>query len=354
MVLSSNMKKIKYITLIICFLILVRVIIVFIIRAPSYTIQTSGKLYIVNELSNDIKVFDLLQGKELFEYPIKSGMHDITTLANQNRIVVTNYGTQKIKGNSISIINTKSNTIEKTIYLKESLRPHGVVPIPFTNKIGVVTDVGNYFLVIDIETGIIEKKIQIEQRGSHNLAIHPYKKIAFITNFYAGSISVIDFELDKLIKIIPCGKGTKGIDITKDGSEVWVTNTKDNSINIINTNTLEITDTLNTGKKPLALKFSVDNKYCLVVNAIDGNVSIFNRHSNKEIKTIKIPGKKTLFEKILYNTPHPVNILIHPNGLYAFVSNSNANKIEVIDLKTFELVSNIGTGKIPKGLTFID
>jgi DNA-binding beta-propeller fold protein YncE len=31
----------------------------------------------------------------------------------------------------------------------------------------------------------------------------------------------------------------------------------------------------------------------------------------------------------------PVNILMHPNGLYAFVANSNANKVEVIDMKKF-------------------
>ncbi|MBI9039859.1 beta-propeller fold lactonase family protein [Lutibacter sp.] len=348
------MKKIKYIALIICFLILVRVIIVFIIRAPSYTIQTTGKLYIVDELSSDIKVFDLLQGKELIEYPIKAGMHDIASLSDQNRIVVTNYGTQEIKGNSITVINTKSNTVEKTIYLDEGIRPHGVVFIPETNKVALVTDGGNYFLVINIETGIIEKKIKIEQRGSHHLAIHPNKPIAFVTNSSAGSLSIIDLELDKLIKIIRCGKGTNGIDITKDGSEVWVTNTKDNSINIINTDILEITDTLNSGKEPLILKFSIDGVNCLVANGIDGNISVFNRHSRKEIKKISIPGKKTLVEKILYHTPHPVNVLMHSNGLYAFVSNSNANKIEVIDMKTFELVSNIGTGKLPKGLAFIE
>jgi hypothetical protein len=34
----------------------------------------------------------------------------------------------------------------------------------------------------------------------------------------------------------------------------------------------------------------------------------------------------------------PVNILMHPNGL-SFVANSNANKVEVIDMKKFSIVS---------------
>jgi YVTN family beta-propeller protein len=62
----------------------------------------------------------------------------------------------------------------------------------------------------------------------------------------------------------------------------------------------------------------------------------------------------TLLERLLYHTPRPVGILIHPNGLYAFVANSNANKIEVIDMKTFTVVSAIKTGKIPDGLAIIN
>jgi YVTN family beta-propeller protein len=50
----------------------------------------------------------------------------------------------------------------------------------------------------------------------------------------------------------------------------------------------------------------------------------------------------------------PENILMHPNGLYAFVANSNANKIEVIDMKTFTIVSTIGTGKVPDAMVFVE
>ena len=45
---------------------------------------------------------------------------------------------------------------------------------------------------------------------------------------------------------------------------------------------------------------------------------------------------------------------MHPNGLYAFIANSNANKIEIIDMKTFKIVSTIGTGNIPDALVFVE
>ena len=100
--------------------------------------------------------------------------------------------------------------------------------------------------------------------------------------------------------------------------------------------------------------FSIDGKHCLATNATDGTISGYDQHSKKQIKTIKIPGKTSLLERVLYLTPRPVGLLIHPNGLYAFVANSNADRIEVIDMKTFTIVSTIGTGRIPDGLTFVD
>jgi DNA-binding beta-propeller fold protein YncE len=37
-----------------------------------------------------------------------------------------------------------------------------------------------------------------------------------------------------------------------------------------------------------------------------------------------------------------------------FCSNSNANKVEVIDMKSFTIVSTIGTGNIPDAMAFME
>ena len=348
------MMRIKQLVFIGIILLVILMISVFVIRRPSYTIQTNGKLYVVNKLSSSITVFDLFKGKEVKKFPIDVLPHEVTTLDNQVRVVITNYGSLNVVGNSITVINTKTNKIEKTIDLDESIRPHGIVAFPNSNNVGVVTDGGNDLVVVNVETGRVEKKILTKQVVSHLLVLNPNKPIAYVTNINSGSVSVINLEQNKVIKIIPCGKGTEGIDITPDGGEIWVTNNKEESISVINTKTYQITDTLVTGKEPLRLKFSIDGKYCMVPNSSDGTISVYDTYSKKQIKTISIPGKKNLVERALYHTPRPVGILMHPNGLYAFVANSNADKIEVIDMKTFTLVSTIGTGKVPDGLTFVE
>ena len=348
------MKSIKHLLFLGTVLFVLFVIVIYLVRKPSYTIQTNGKLYIVNKRSSTITVFDLFEGKELAEISMEITPHEAVAIPLQNKVVVTNYGSPNVIGKSISVINTNSNELEENIALEGSSRPHGIIAFPQSKSVGVVTDIGNDLVVVNTETATVEKKIPTQQLVSHLLVMHPIKPLAFISNIASNSVTVINLELNKVIKIIPCGLGAEGIDITPDGMEIWVTNNKANTISIINTETLEVIDTIMTGKESLRLKFTIDGVYCIVPNAADGTVTVYERNSKKKVHVIVIPGKKNLLERALYSTPRPVGVLMHPNGLYAFIANSNANKIEVIDMKTFTIVSTIGTGKVPDGLAFVE
>jgi YVTN family beta-propeller protein len=318
-----------------------------------YQIKTEGKLYIVNKGSRNVIVFDLEKGEKIADIAIDIEPHEATTLSNQDYVVVTNYGNENTIGKTLTIINTKSNTIEKIIDIGESTKPHGITNIPNTNKVIVVTDVGNDLVVVDVDAGRVEKRIPTGGQLSHLVALHPNSKIAYASNIATNDISVIDIEEGVLIKTIKCGLGAEGIDVTPDGKEVWVTNNRDNTVSVINTESLLITHTLATGDQPLRLKFTHDGKQCLVVNAQHASVAVYSAYDKSLIKEIHFPGKNNLFERAIYHTPHPVGILIHPNGKYAFVANSNANRIEVIDLNTLAIVSTIKSGLIPDGMSLI-
>lgn len=347
------MKYLKLVAIVFV-LIFLSFVAVYFIKQPSYTIKTEGALYVVNKVSSSVTVFDLFEGKQIKELSIEIEPHEATIVTNPNRIIVTNYGTPNVAGKSITVINAVTNTIEKKITLGKNLRPHGIIKLPQPNKVGVVADIGNHLSVVNVETGLVEKQISTQQDFSHLLVHHPTKALIYITNINSGSVSVIDVELNKVVKVIPCSKRTEGIDITPDGSEIWVTNIDENFISIINTETFKITDSLDTGKQPLRLKFSIDGKQCLVSNANDGTVSVYDSETKKEITTISIPGNKNIIEKVIYRTPRPVGILMHPNGLYAFVSNITAGRVEVIDIRNFTIVSSIKTGDMPDGLALVN
>jgi YVTN family beta-propeller protein len=327
---------------------------VYFIKQPAYTIKTEGTLYIVNKGSKSITIFDLFEGEQIKELPLEQEPHEATIVRNPNKLIVTNYGSPDSAGKSITIIDTDTNTIEKTISLGESLRPHGIITMPKRNAVGVVTDIGNHLSVVNVETGVVEKQISTQQDFSHLLVHHPVKPLVYVANINSGSVSVIDVELGSVIKIIPCSQRAEGIDITPDGSEIWVTNIEENSISVINTDTYETTARLITANLPLRLKFSIDGKHCLVSNSSDGTISVYDTATKKQMISIRIPGKKNIFEKVIYRTPRPVGILMHPNGLYAFVSNYTAGRVEVLDMRNFRIVSSIKAGAMPDGLALIN
>ncbi len=347
------MKNLKIVAILFS-LIFLSLVAFYFIKQPAYTIKTEGTLYVVNKVSKSVVIFDLFEGEQIKELPIEIEPHEATTLTNPNRVIVTNYGTPDVGGKTITVINADTNTIEKTIALGESLRPHGIISLPQPDKVGVVTDIGNDLSIVNVKTGVVEKQIATQQDFSHLLVHHPKKPLIYVANINSGSVSVIDLELDSVVKIISIGKRAEGIDITKDGSELWVTNIEENFISVINTKNYQITDRITTGIEPLRLKFSKDGKHCLVSNSSDGTISIYDSKTKKQIRTIIIPGKKNIVEKVLYHTPRPVGILMHPNGLYAFVSNFTASRVEVIDMRTFTIVSSIKVGKMPDGLAFVN
>lgn len=346
----SFLKKI----VLLCGLICLVFGMVYVIKQPKYFIKTKGKLYVVNKGSRSITIFDLEKGEELKELPIAIEPHEATAVINPNRIVVTNYGAIDVKGKSVTVINAEKNTITKTIDLSnKGASPHGIITLQNSNKVGVVSDDGNHLSVVNIETGKVDKQIATQQQISHLLVKHPIKPIVYVTNINSASVSVIDIESNKVVQIISCGKSAEGIAITQDGSEIWVSNNKENYVSVINTLTYKETTRLVTGKEPLRVKFSVDGKYGLVTNASEGTISVFATQSKKLFKTIVIPGNKNVFEKIIYRTPRPVGILMHPNGLYAFVSNYTAGRVEVIDMQNFTISSSIKVGNMPDGLAII-
>ena len=171
----------------------------YLIKQPSYSIQTDGVLYIVNKGSKSVTVFDLFEGTKVKEIKLDIEPHEATVVSNPNRIVVTNYGSPDSAAKSITVIDAETHRAEKIISLGESERPHGIITMPEENTIGVVTDVGNHLSVVNIATDSVEKQIGTQQDFSHLLVRHPTEPLVYVSNIKSGSVSVINMELNKVI-----------------------------------------------------------------------------------------------------------------------------------------------------------
>jgi YVTN family beta-propeller protein len=315
----------------------------------------SGTLIVLNKSDDTADLIHLETGKSMATLPTGDGPHEVAVSPDGAYAVVTNYGRASWPGNSLTLIDIAHKKVAKIIDL-DSKAPHGIEFI--SNDQVLVTCEGSKKLVqVNITTGQTEKAIDTGQEVSHMLAYAPDMGRAFVANIRSNSVSVIDLKTDTLEKIIETGEGAEGIALSADGKSVWVSNRGEDTISIIDCASLEITQELTSEKFPIRVKTTTDGKYALVSNAQSGTVTVFDTSSKALIKTISMEAsalekENTRLFQDFNDSPVPVGILVHPANTHAFVANTNADIITVIDLESLEITGRLTAGKEPDGLGY--
>ncbi|MFQ5754023.1 MAG: beta-propeller fold lactonase family protein, partial [bacterium] len=286
------------------------------------------------------------------------GPHEVAVSPDGQTAVVANYGVQEKPGSTLTVIDIKNQKAVMTIDLVKYQRPHGLVFLHDGKRVLVTAEAQKALLIVNVNTGKVVKAIVTGQEVSHMVASSPKTRQAFVANIGSGSVSVIDLSKAETVATIKTGSGAEGIDISPDGREIWVANRAEDSINIIATRSLKVIAKLGSKSFPIRLKFTPDGKYVLVSNARSGDVAVFDVERRKEVhriamNVVPIAGKESrLFSDRFGESPVPVGILIHPDGLQAYVANTNADIVTVIDLKKWEITNRLRAGKEPDGMAF--
>ncbi len=316
------------------------------------------RLYVLNKSDATVSVVDPLNDLEEAVIKVGDGPHEAATSPDARTIVVANYGTET-HGNTISVIDVLSRTVTKTIDLAEYQRPHGILFLT-NDTICVTAERQKKLCIIDIREGIVKAAIDTDQEASHMVAVTPDSGLAFVANIRSGSVSVIDLQKQKLTKVIPTAPGAEGVFAHPTRGEVWITNRSANTVTIIDTKSLAITDELDAPAFPIRIAITPDGEHALVSCARSGDVVVFDVATRKELRRIPMneqavaePEKdKRLFGDQFEDSPVPVGILIDPDGSRAYVANTNADIISVIDLNTWKIVKRLHAGNEPDGLAW--
>lgn len=315
----------------------------------------SGTLIVLNKSDDTVSFIEIETGRNMAQLPTGDGPHEVTVSPDQKTAVITNYGRKYWPGSSLTVIDIARKKVVNTISLPFKA-PHGIEFID-KNRILVTCEENKKLLLFNVKSGRTEKHIDTQQETSHMVVYSSKFKRAFVTNIRSGSISVLDMENNTLEKIIKTGKGAEGITITPDQSEVWVTNRAENTISIVNPGTLETELTLLSEEFPIRAKITPNGKYALISNAKTGTVAVFDVKTKNRIHTIsmEVTAKEKEASRLFQDfndSPVPVGILIHPNNKYAFVANTNADVITVLDLVEMKIHKRLTAGKESDGLGF--
>ncbi|MCE9594339.1 MAG: beta-propeller fold lactonase family protein [Planctomycetes bacterium] len=316
----------------------------------------TGTLIVLNKTDATASFLDASTGASRAVVGTGIGPHECAVAPDEKFLVVCDYGA-KIPGRTLTVIDLEHRVPVDKIDLGDYRRPHGIA-FASAERLYVTCEQNQSLIEIDLAERKVVRALATEQALSHMVVLSPDGSRAWVANIGSGSLSALDLATGKLLAKIETGKGSEGLDVTPDGREVWVGNREGDTLSIVDTAKLAESAEIPCGKFPIRIKVTPDGKRALVSNASGGDVSVWDVATRKELAKIAMGVRagddvdQRLFNQQFGDGPVPVGILITPDGKRAFVANTNADVVTVLDLEKLAIATRFRAGREPDGLAF--
>ncbi|MEJ0088487.1 MAG: cytochrome D1 domain-containing protein [Limisphaerales bacterium] len=269
--------------------------------------------------------------------------HEVVASADGKLAFVPIFGNSGVgkpgtDGSLIRVIDLEKHAVIATIDFGKGVRPHCAVIGPKNHLLYVTTELENSLTVIDPKTFKIIGSIPTGQAESHMLAISSDGKKGYTANVGPGTVSVLDLETKKTLKIIPISKTTQRISISPDDKWVFTSDQTKPQIAVIDTKN-EVTQWIELPGLGYGTAVTPDGHWLVVA------LNTINQVGLVDLKTMKVAH-------VLEVPKSPQEVLIRPDNQVAYVSCDASKQVAVIDLKSVKVEKLIAAGKGADGLAW--
>jgi YVTN family beta-propeller protein len=165
-------------------------------------------------------------------------------------------------------------------------------------------------------------------------------QLLFVTNTADDTVSVIDCDLDREIKVIPVGKSPQGLALSARKPLIAVANARTRSVSLIDPVRLEaLPDSLPTGMGPEDVAFSADGTTLFATSYYDKTVTFTDVSSRAPV------GAPLVFEKI----PRQLLMSAERNELFVRLHDQQG-AVVVVDPASRTVRTTIPVGPFPTGM----
>jgi len=314
--------------------------------APGGPDALTGTVVVVNQASDTVTLIDLATMEAYRHVAVVGGPHEVAVSPDGTRAMVTNYYTSDgSPQKTLSLISLPDGATIRTIDLGEFSTPHDV---QWVNETQVVctSEANKALLLVNVESGEIERVFETGKGGSHMLSLSPDQKRLYSSNMSGGgSVSVFDFQTGEKIKDIDTGKECEGVGVSPDGRWVWAGNRAEDTVSIIDTTSLQLVKTLESPGFPYRVEFTPNGKYALVPQAKSGTLMVGDVAGQSVIRHIPLGLTRV-------DEPSTAGVFPHPDNIHAFVTVRNDNSMLVVNLETGETLGRVEVQSSPDGVSY--
>lgn len=302
----------------------------------SFNRYQNRPLAYVNDMGNNqVAVIDIKRGVKVTDIPVGHGPTGID-ISPDRRFV---YTANSIDA-TLSVIRTADNKVVNTIQLNnfpyESSSPAGVKVSPDGRYIYVANRDTDNISVVDSCLCQVVTDVPLPG-GCHPLIIDitPDGNLAYVTLMLSGQVGVIDLNTNLLVKLIDLENSSPvGIDIAKHKPLALVSRQTDSSLSMINTDLAETSPNLiGVANHPFGLILSPAAD--LVYTACQGEqtVSIVDLFMHAEIENIQAG-----------NTPAWLGLA--RDGKLLIVSDVLAGTVTIVNTRNYEITGMVNLNSV--------
>jgi YVTN family beta-propeller protein len=310
-------------------------------HSPS-TASAKPLLLVVNQGDHTLSLIDADAGQEVAKVATHGNhAHEVAVSADGRFAYLPIYGNAGVgkpgtDGSTIEVADLGKRSVIDTIDLGGPTRPHcpkfgpgGMLYVSAELKEAIdIVDPRSRKLVGSISTGKPE---------SHMFVISHDERRAYTSNVGSGTVSVLDLEARKTVKVIPVAKAIQRIAISMDDRYVFTADQDQPRLAMIDTSKNEVTQWIALPGIGYGTAATPDGRWLLVTMQKLNQVAVVDLLQRKVVKTIDV-------------APDPVQILMRPDRPLAYVSCSTEGKVAVVDLKSWEVTKTLNAGAGADGL----
>lgn len=257
--------------------------------------------------------------------------------AQAETIYVTNE-----KSNTVSVIDGKSMDVIKTVPVGQ--RPRGLVMSHDNKTLFICASDSDEIEALDVGTYRVSSVAGTPD--PERVDISPDGKLLFASNENDNMVSIIDIQSHSVRDQVPVGVEPEGMGVSPDGKVVVNTSETTNMAHFIDIAQHKVVANILVGARPRVAVWTNDGTQVWVSSEIGGTVSVIDAAKLAVIKTIAFAVPALDQEAI-----QPEGIAFTPDRKLAFVALGPANRVAVVDARTYEVKDYILVGQRVWGIT---
>ncbi|HXE34630.1 MAG TPA: hypothetical protein VN087_11995 [Verrucomicrobiae bacterium] len=292
---------------------------------------THGMLVVANQREHTALLIDPETHQELLKVTVGVNGHEVAVSPDSRFAYVPIYGNSGVgkpgtDGTTIDIVDLRDRKLAATIDLGKPLRPHRAEFGP-DGLLYITAELSKSVDVIDPATRKIIAEIPTGAIESHMVVLSPDGRRAYTANVAAGSVSVLDLQKRALLTVIPVAKTVQRISISADGKRVFTHDQDTPRIAVIDTARNAVSSWIAVPSTVYSSSPTADGRK-LLADSPAGKIFVIDIASAKLEESFDIP-------------PASGELLLTPDGKFAFVSCPQAGTIEVLDVPGHKLLQPI-------------